>query len=55
MKREREKFEREKEIIKQDMKIKDGKIDDLGRAVKEKEELIALLESKLPPDEREVK
>lgn len=55
MKREREKLEKEKEIIKLDMKIKDKKIDDLGKQIREKEELIGLLESKLPADERETK
>lgn len=55
MKREREKFEKEKETIKQEMKRRDAQLEDLLKQLKDKSEQISLLESHLPPDERETK
>ena len=55
MKLERDKLDSEKEIILQDMKIKDTLIEKLNKQIKDSNEKLSIFESSMPQSEKEYK
>lgn len=55
MKDERDRLEKEKEIVKKDMKTKDNYIEQLNRQLKESQERCRVMEANMNSSERELK